>query len=84
MVWVQKYRKKLLHGKISEGWRVCFMIWPAAVAVYCTGRSLMCGACTYVVVDSTKHGVTEVVGYLERKSAIETAKHFEKVRKIRE
>ena len=29
-----------------------------------------------------KYGVAEVVGYLKGKSAIEIAKHFEKVRKI--
>ena len=66
IVWIPKYRKKVLYGKIRE----------ELVGVLCVDHVHM------LLSIPPKYGVAEVVGYLKGKSAIEIAKHFEKVRKI--
>ena len=82
IVWIPKYRKKVLHGKIREE-----LVGVFHELANCRGCKILEG---HLCVDHVhmllsippKYGVAEVVGYLKGKSAIEIAKHFEKVCKI--
>lgn len=44
IVWIPKYRKKILYGKL-----ICFENW-----LQHTGGALMCESCAYVVADSAQ------------------------------
>ena len=73
IVWIPKYRKKVLYGKIRE----------ELVGVFHELTNRLCVDHVHMLLSiPPKYGVAEVVGYLKGKSAIEIAKHFEKVRKI--
>ena len=82
IVWIPKYRKKVLYGKIREELVGVFHELANRRGCKILEGHLCVDHVHMLLSIPPKYGVAEVVGYLKGKSAIEIAKHFEKVRKI--
>ena len=82
IVWIPKYRKKVLYGKIREELVGVFHELANRRGCKILEGHLCVDHVHMLLSIPPKYGVAEVVGYLKGKSAIEIAKHFEKVCKI--
>ena len=82
IVWIPKYRKKVLYGKIREELVGVFHELANRRGCKILEGHLCVDHVHMLLSIPPKYGVAEVVGYLKGKSAIEIAKHFERVRKI--
>ena len=79
IVWIPKYRKKVLYGKIREELVGVFHELANRRGCKILEGHLCVDHVHMLLSIPPKYGVAEVVGYLKGKSAIEIAKHFEKV-----
>ena len=82
VVWIPKYRKKILYGNLRQ--ELVNLFRELANRRGCTIlEGHLCREHVHMLLSiSPKYSVSEIVGYLEGKSAIEIARRFGKVRKI--
>ena len=82
VVWIPKYRKKILYGNLRQ--ELVNLFRELANHRGCTIlEGHLCREHVHMLLSiSPKYSVSEIVGYLEGKSAIEIARRFGKVRKI--
>ena len=82
VVWIPKYRKKILYGNIRQ--ELVNLFRELANRRGCTIlEGHLCADHVHMLLSiPPKYRVSEIVGYLKGKSAIEIARRFGKVRKI--
>ena len=82
VVWIPKYRKKVLYGSIRQ--ELVNLFRELANRRGCTIlEGHLCADHVHMLLSiPPKYRVSEIVGYLKGKSAIEIARRFGKVRKI--
>ena len=82
VVWIPKYRKKILYDSIRQ--ELVNMFRELANRRGCTIlEGHLCADYVHMLLSiPPKYRVSEIVGYLKGKSAIEIARRFGKVRKI--
>lgn len=76
IVFVPKYRRKILYGKVRDSLKRIFHELAAQKGCKIIGGNLVQDHVHMIVSIPPKYAVSEVIGYLKGKSAIAIARHY--------